>query len=80
MPLHIFPRVPHLLRASERLWGRAARLLGAAEALLDAAAIPLYAWADREMHQKSADSARKQLDKRAWQATRGKRRTTRDER
>jgi hypothetical protein len=41
-----------------------ARLLGVVEALLDAA-IPLYAWADREMHQEAADSARKQLGERA---------------
>ena len=29
---------------------RAARLLGAAEGLLEAAAISLYAWTDHEMH------------------------------
>jgi non-specific serine/threonine protein kinase len=46
--------------------GRVARLLGAAEALLEAAGIPLYAQVDRELHQRVAEAAREQLGKRAW--------------
>jgi predicted ATPase len=48
---------------------RAARLLGTAEALLEAAAIPLYAWADHEMHQRAAEAARERLGDPAWTAT-----------
>jgi predicted ATPase/transcriptional regulator with XRE-family HTH domain len=47
---------------------RAARLLGAAEALLEEAAVPLYAWADHEMQQKAANAAHEQLGQQAWEA------------
>jgi hypothetical protein len=47
---------------------RAARLLGAAEALLEAAAVPLYAWADHELHQRAADGTRERLGERGWTA------------
>jgi hypothetical protein len=47
---------------------RAARLLGAAEALLEEAAVPLYAWADREMQQKATNAAHEQLGEQAWEA------------
>ena len=46
--------------------GRAARLLGAAEALLETAGIPLYAQVDRGLHQRVAEAAREQLGERAW--------------
>jgi hypothetical protein len=45
---------------------RAARLLGAAEVLLETAGIPLYAQVDLELHQRAADAAREQLGERAW--------------
>ncbi|MDQ5809600.1 MAG: hypothetical protein M3358_02400 [Actinomycetota bacterium] len=47
---------------------RAARLLGAAEALLETAGVPLYAQVDLELHQRAADAAREQLGERAWAA------------
>ena len=48
--------------------GRAARLLGAAEALLETAGVPLYAQVDLELHQRAADAAREQLGEQAWAA------------
>ena len=48
--------------------GRAARLLGAAEALLETAGIPLYAQVDPELYQRVADAAREQLGEQAWAA------------
>jgi predicted ATPase len=45
---------------------RAARMLGAAESLLEIAATPLYAWADHDMHQRATDAAREALGERAW--------------
>jgi non-specific serine/threonine protein kinase len=49
---------------------RAVRLLGAAEALLEAAGVPFYAWADHELHQWAADATRERLGERAWIAAR----------
>jgi predicted ATPase len=49
---------------------RAARLLGAAEALLEAVGTHLYAQMDHELYQRVADSAREQLGERAWTAAR----------
>jgi ATP/maltotriose-dependent transcriptional regulator MalT len=46
--------------------GRAARLPGAAEVLLETAGIPLYAQVDLQLHQRAADAAREQLGERAW--------------
>ena len=48
--------------------GRAARLLGAAEALLEAAGTHLYAQMDHELYQRVADAARERLGERAWTA------------
>ena len=45
---------------------RAARLLGAAEALLEAAGIPLYVWADHDLHQRAASAAREALGEQEW--------------
>ena len=50
---------------------RAALLLGAAEGLLKAAAAPLYAWADHELHQRAADDIRERLGEQAWTRARG---------
>jgi predicted ATPase/transcriptional regulator with XRE-family HTH domain len=47
---------------------RAARLLGAAEGLLETAGIPLYAWTDRELDQRAAEAARERLGELAWSA------------
>jgi tetratricopeptide (TPR) repeat protein len=47
---------------------RAARLLGAAEALLETAGIPLYAQVDRELQQHVAAAARERLGEQAWTA------------
>lgn len=47
---------------------RAARLLGAAEALLEAAGLVLYAHARNELHQRTADAARERLGEEAWTA------------
>jgi tetratricopeptide (TPR) repeat protein len=46
----------------------AARLLGAAESLLEAAGVPLYAWADREPHQRAEETARARLGEQAYTA------------
>jgi hypothetical protein len=53
---------------------RAARLVGAAEALLESAGIPIYAQVDRELLQRVADAARERLGGRAWTAAREERR------
>ena len=45
---------------------RAARLLGAAEALLEAAGVPAYVTADHDLHQRAADAARERLGDRSW--------------
>ena len=45
---------------------RAARLLGAAEALLEAAGTHLYAQMDHEFYERVADAAREQLGEQAW--------------
>jgi tetratricopeptide (TPR) repeat protein len=45
---------------------RVARLLGAAEALLDTAGVPLYATADGELHRDTANLVREELGERAW--------------
>jgi tetratricopeptide (TPR) repeat protein len=44
----------------------AARLLGAAESLLEAAGVPLYAWADHEPHQRAEETARAGLGEQAY--------------
>jgi len=49
---------------------RAALLLGAAESLLEAAAAPLYAWADHDLHQMAADDIRERLGTQAWEEAR----------
>jgi non-specific serine/threonine protein kinase len=46
----------------------AARLLGAAEGLLEAAGVPLYAWADHEPHQRAEETARMRLGEQAYTA------------
>jgi predicted ATPase/DNA-binding XRE family transcriptional regulator len=46
----------------------AARLLGAAEALIEAAGTHLYAQMDHELYKRVADAAREQLGERAWTA------------
>jgi tetratricopeptide (TPR) repeat protein len=51
---------------------RAARLLGAAEALLEAAGTHLYAQLDYELHERISDGTREQLGKRAWATARGR--------
>jgi predicted ATPase/transcriptional regulator with XRE-family HTH domain len=45
---------------------RAMRLLGAAEALLEATGTYLYAHMDHELHQRVADAARERLGEQAW--------------
>ena len=45
---------------------RAARLLGAAEALLEAAGLVLHAYARNELHERAASSARERLGEGAW--------------
>ena len=47
---------------------RAACLLGASEGLLEAAGVPLYAWADHELNRKAAKAARESLGDQAWAA------------
>jgi predicted ATPase/transcriptional regulator with XRE-family HTH domain len=47
---------------------RAARLLGAAESLLEAAGLVLHAYARNELHEHAASSAREQLGDQAWTA------------
>jgi hypothetical protein len=42
------------------------RLLGAAEALLETTGIPLYAQADRQLHQHVAEAAREHLGEQAY--------------
>ena len=37
--------------------------------------MPLYAWSDREMHQKATDAAREVLGERAWKEARDEGRT-----
>jgi predicted ATPase/DNA-binding XRE family transcriptional regulator len=48
----------------------AARLLGVAEALLEAAGIRLYALMDHELHQRVASAVRELLGERAWKEAR----------
>jgi len=45
---------------------RVARLLGAAEALLDTVGVPLYATSDGELHRDTADLVREELGEEAW--------------
>jgi predicted ATPase/DNA-binding XRE family transcriptional regulator len=45
---------------------RAAQLLGAAEALLEAAGLILYAYAKNELHERAASAARERLGDQAW--------------
>ncbi len=47
---------------------RAARLLGAAEALLETAGLPIYVTTDHDLHQRVASAARELLGERAWTA------------
>jgi len=47
---------------------RAARLLGAAEALLESAGVPRYALVDHELHRRVADATEASLGERAWTA------------
>jgi len=49
----------------------AMRLLGAAEALLEATGTYLYAHMDHELHQRVADAARERLGEREWTTARG---------
>ena len=50
---------------------RTARLLGAAEALLEAVGTHLYAQMDHELYRRVADAARERLGEPAWTAARG---------
>ncbi len=57
------------LAALAEAWGeprRAAQLLGAAEALLEAAGVPVYVTADHDLHQRVASAARENLGEKAW--------------
>ncbi len=45
---------------------RAARLLGAAEVLLESAGVPVYAQVDLDLRQRVADAAREELGDQAW--------------
>jgi hypothetical protein len=47
---------------------RAARLLGAAEALLEAAGTPIYVTADHDLHQRVESAAREKLGEKQWTA------------
>jgi len=49
---------------------RAARLLGVAEALLEAAGLVLHAYAKSELYERAASSSRERLDELAWTAAR----------
>jgi predicted ATPase/DNA-binding XRE family transcriptional regulator/Tfp pilus assembly protein PilF len=49
---------------------RAARLLGAAEALLETTGLPIYVTTDHDLHQRVASAARESLGERAWAAAR----------
>ena len=49
---------------------RAARLLGAAETLLESAGVPRYAVVDHELHHRVAETARGRLGDRAWEEAR----------
>jgi hypothetical protein len=49
---------------------RAMRLLGAAEALLEATGTFLYAHMDHELHQRVAGAARERLGERSWNTAR----------
>jgi non-specific serine/threonine protein kinase len=55
--------------ARDEPW-RAARLLGAAEALLEAAGLVTYAQVNNEPHQHAASAVREALGERAWAAAR----------
>ena len=50
---------------------RTARLLGAAEALLDVVGVPLYATADGKLHRDTAQEVRAELGEEAWLTARG---------
>ncbi len=45
---------------------RAARLLGAADALLETTGLPIYVTTDHDLHQRVASAARKNLGEKAW--------------
>ena len=47
---------------------RAARLLGAAETLLETTGLPIYVTTDHDLHQRVASAAREQLGDQAWTA------------
>jgi hypothetical protein len=49
---------------------RAARLLGAAEVLLESAGVPRYAMVDQDLHRRVADTTRGRLGDRAWEEAR----------
>jgi predicted ATPase/transcriptional regulator with XRE-family HTH domain len=49
---------------------RAARLLGAAEALLEAAGVPVYVTTDHDLHQRVASATRERLGEQAWDVAR----------
>ncbi len=46
----------------------AARLLGAAEALLEAAGVPIYVTTDHDLHQRVASATRERLGEQEWSA------------
>ena len=48
----------------------AARLIGAAETLLESSGVPLYAQVDHELSRRVADAARERLGEQAWNAAR----------
>ncbi len=47
---------------------RAARLLGAAETLLEAAGVPIYVTADHDLHRRVASAAHEKLGEKVWTA------------
>ena len=49
---------------------RAARLLGAAEVLLESAGVPRYAMVDQDFHRRVAETTRGRLGDRAWEEAR----------
>jgi hypothetical protein len=47
---------------------RAARLLGAAEGLLEAAGVPVYVTTDHDLHQRVRSATHEKLGEKAWTA------------
>jgi non-specific serine/threonine protein kinase len=70
------PNAAHCLQGLAAVAGarddprRAARLIGAAETLLESSGVPLYAQVDHELSRRVADAARERLGEQAWNAAR----------